>query len=68
MTSDEIGDEFSEKCTIVQSEAEVNALEDSYKSRSQLYFPNVTYSQRGKYICVASQTLSESKTTERTVR
>jgi len=67
MTSDEIGDEFPD-CTIVQSEAEVNALDESYQSRSQLYFPNVTYSQRGKYICVASQTLSESKTTERTVR
>lgn len=66
MTSDEIGDEFSEKCKIVQSDVEVNALEESYKSRSQLYFPNVTYSQRGKYICVASQTLSDSKTTERT--
>merc|ERR1712226_459915 len=65
MTSDEIGDEFPD-CTIVQSEAEVNALDESYQSRSQLYFPNVTYSQRGKYICVASQTLSESKTTERT--
>lgn len=65
MTSDEIGEEFPD-CTIVQSEAEVNALEESYQSRSQLYFPNVTYSQRGKYICVASQTLSDSKTTERT--
>merc|ERR1712227_692713 len=65
MTSDEIGDEFPD-CKIVQSEADVNALDESYQSRSQLYFPNVTYSQRGKYICVASQTLSDSKTTERT--
>jgi len=64
MTSDEIGEDFPD-CTIVGSEAEVNALEPSYKSRSQLYFPNVTYSQRGKYICVASQALSESKS-ERT--
>jgi len=66
MTSDEIDVTEFPNCTIVTSNAEVNALEPSYKSRSQLYFPNVTYSQRGKYICVASQSLAESKPTERT--
>jgi len=64
MTSDEVDPQAN--CKIVYSNNEINALEPSFKSRSQLYFPNVTYSQRGKYICVASQPLSESSTTERT--
>ena len=41
----------------MSDEAETDNLENVYKSKSQLFFSQVNYEQRGRYICVASQEL-----------
>jgi len=50
--------EFPE-CKIVKSPKEVDELDSKMLSRSQLFFSNVQYEQRGKYICVATQTFGK---------
>ena len=42
-------------CKLAASQEEVDALDKSLRQRSQLFFPNIKYAQRGKYICMATQ-------------
>ena len=54
-------------CEITKSADDVDKLDESLKSRSQLFFENVAYNQRGKYICVATQQIQSGPKTERAV-
>ena len=59
MGTGEIDEKEFSNCKIVNSEKEIDGLANNMKLRSQLFFENVKYEQRGKYICVATQSVKD---------
>merc|ERR1712227_593638 len=54
MNTAEINDDF-EKCKIANDQGSLDLLSLNEKQKSQLFFSEIKYAQRGKYICQASQ-------------
>ena len=68
MNTAEISDDFS-KCKIANDQTSLDGLSLNEKQKSQLFFSEIKYAQRGKYICQAAQEfkLGNKQTAEDTV-
>merc|ERR1711970_287756 len=53
MVSADVSD--SEGCKIAADQAALDGLNENEKQKSQLFFAEIAYIQRGKYICMATQ-------------